>query len=288
MKHSLCIIFLCVFSTACATLAPQRDATENFGLATERVGKMGEAEFVVIRNGIIRMNKYQVVLDSSATSRDIRYDEPADAQSVARSLSACKSLRYYGELLMRLASDDRGQFVRRSAIIFMDSVRETLGKDLTAAQEKSIDNVIREMASPWTQSRKSRSIRDVVLAYESAVNDMADRLLAELAPGGSGCLAAYEKTALGLQKSAGSVIDAGDARDLEARKKAVEGYFVAESARIRAKQIGARIQMAIHTLKIANAEVAAGVQGRGYNLEDIKEYGRQIQTIGNMQQVITE
>ena len=41
MKHLL-FAGLCILAVGCATTAPQRDATEAFGLATERIGRLGE------------------------------------------------------------------------------------------------------------------------------------------------------------------------------------------------------------------------------------------------------
>ena len=289
MKHNILnasIIFL-VFLTGCAATTKHRDATETFGLATERIGRMGESEFVAIRSGIIRMNKFQAFMDRSATSRTIGYDDPAPADETAKRVSASKSLRHYGDLLMRLASDDRTQFVRKAAITFADSVGETLGGELTAAQEEAIAGVIAGLDGYWSESKKTRTVRDVVLAYEGAVIAMADLLLADLSLNEpDSFLGAYDATARRLQASAEAIIDDGNAFGVDERKKAVDAYYLARGSRIRAREIGVRIETGIRVLKAVNAEIASGARGGECDLALIKEYGRQIQKIGNMQQVL--
>lgn len=282
-------LFLCVFLSGCAITTKQRDATETFGLATERVGRIGEEEFITIRDGIIQMNETLIILDRSKTSRSLPFDEPAQAETTALRLSTCKSLRMYGDLLMRLASDDRSQFVRRSALSFMDSVSETLGTDVSVEQEQAVNSIVAGFDTYWTENKRVKAIRDVVLAYEGVVNSLADRLLADfsLDKSAPSSLQAYEAKALQLQSVAGPIIDAGDKHDLNERKKAVEAYFMAESAHIRAQQIGARIHVSILTLKQLNTEIASGLRGNSYNLQDIKDYGRQIQKISNLQQVLS-
>lgn len=290
MKRLMCAcLFLCIFLSGCAITAKQKDATETFGLATERVGRIGEEEFIAIRDGIIRMNEALIVLDRSKTSLGLPFDDPAQAEATALRVSTCKSLRMYGDLLMRLASDDRSQFVRRSALSFMDSVSETLGADLTVAQEQAVNDIVVGFDTYWTEKKKAKAIRDVVLAYEEVINSLADRLLADLSlhTSASSSLRAYEAKALQLQSAAGPIIDAGSQHDLKERKKAVEAYFMAENARIRAQQIGTRIHVSILTLKKLNAEIASGLRGNSCNLQDIKEYGRQIQKISNLQQVLS-
>lgn len=287
MKFLMCV-FLCLLAAGCATTAPQRDATEAFGLATDRFGRMGEEEFTAVRNGIIRLRKFQAILDSAAAADDLQFDAPATSETTAERLSACKSLRMYGDLLMRLASDDRTQFVRRSAIVFADSVEETLGASLDAEQQAAIDNVIAGLSGFWTQKRKTESIRNVLLAYEDVVNAMADRIQADFVLGGAPgtFLAAYDDAARRLQDTAAPIVDAGPSVDPNLRRQAVNAYYMAQAAQVRARDIGVRMENAVGTLKKANAEIVSGTRGKACDTELIKEYGRLIQKIANLRQVM--
>ena len=284
----LVLVFLCCLATACATTAPQRDAAEAFGLATDRIGRLGEEEFTAVRNGIIRLRKFQAILDATATAEDLQFDAPATPQTTAQRISACKSLRMYGDLLMRLASDDRTQFVRRSAIVFADSVSESQGTSLNAAQQAAIDNVIEGLSRLWTEGRKTDSIRAVILAFEDTVNALADRILADFVlDGASGSfLAAYDEAARRLRDTAVPVIDAGSSVDADQRRQAVNAHYMAQAALVRAQEVGLRMHNAIGIFKRANAEIVSGIRGNACDAQLIGEYGRLIQHISNLRQLM--
>ena len=287
MKHLL-FVGLCILAAGCATTASQRDATEAFGLATERFGRLGEDEYAAVRAGIIRLNTNQAILDGKAKSDDLQYDGPATAEATAERISACKTLRMYGDLLMRLASDDRTQFVRRSAITFADSAAETMGASLNPRQEAAIDDIIAGLSRIWTDKRKSDSIREVVLAFEDVVNALADRILADFVIDGqtTSFLSVYEAEARQLQSMADSMLDKGRFADMGERRRIVLASYKARNIRVRAVEIGLRMQTAIETLKKANAEIVSGVRNNTCDAERISEYGRLIQQLGNLKQIL--
>lgn len=287
MKHLL-FVGLCILAAGCATTASQRDATEAFGLATERIGRLGEDEYAAVRSGIIRLNTYQAILDGSAKSGDLQYDGPATAEATAECISACKTLRMYGDLLMRLASDDRTQFVRRSAITFADSAGETMGMSLNPRQQAAIDEIIAGLSRIWTDKRKADSIREVVLAFEDVINALADRILADFVIDGrdASFLAAYDSEARQLQSMADSMLDTGRFADMGERRRIVLASYKARNIRVRVVEIGLRMQTAIETLKKANAEIVSGVRNNTCDAERINEYGRLIQQLGNLKQIL--
>ena len=287
MKHILCIC-CCLMITACATTAPQRDATAIFGLATDRIGRMGEDEFATIRRGIITMNKFQALLETATTSPELAYDAPATPLATAERISACKTLRMYGDLLMRLASDDRTQFVHRAAIVFMDSAGESLGKPLDDRQQAAIDYVIEGVARIWTEKRKTESIRNVVLAFEGTVNTLADRILLDftLNDSGAGYLNAYDQAARRLQALADSKLDRKDYQDMDERKRILDACYMARKAGLRVTAIGQRMHSAVATLKLANAEIVSGVRDGDCDPLLIKKYGRIIQQLANLKELL--
>ena len=287
MKHILCIC-CCLMITACATTAPQRDATAIFGLATDRIGRMGEDEFATIRRGIITMNKFQALLETATTSPELTYDAPATPLATAERISACKTLRMYGDLLMRLASDDRTQFVHRAAIVFMDSAGESLGKPLDDRQQAAIDYVIEGVARIWTENRKTESIRNVVLAFEGTVKTLADRILLDftLNDSGAGYLNAYDQAARRLQALADSKLDRKDYQDMDERKRILDACYMARKAGLRVTAIGQRMHSAVATLKLANAEIVSGVRDGDCDPLLIKKYGRIIQQLANLKELL--
>jgi len=283
-----CTIF-CTFLSGCATNTLQRNALESFGLATERVGRMSESEFLSMRDEVIEMNSLLVILDNSKSAGNRDYDEPTRAETTAKRVAACKSLRMYGDLLMRLAADDRTEMVRRSARVFLDNITETLGPELTLAQEEAVHNVAVGLDAHWTPSRKSETIQGIVLAFADAVTLLANRLLADfsLDESAASLLKAYADTATELEIISSAIIDAKDRHPLEKRDRAVKAFVLAQESLARAEAIGARIHEAMAALQKANAHVASAVRDNSYDLREIREYGKQIQKIGTMQQVLS-
>jgi len=290
MKYMLiACITVCAFLSGCATNAMQRNAMESFGLATERVGRMSESEFLSMRSEIIKMNSLLVLLDRSKNTDNWTYDESAFAETTAKRVAACRSLRMYGDLLIRLAADDRTEMVRRSARVFLDNITETLGPELTRAQEEAVQNVTLGLDVRWTARRKSETIRGIVLAFADAVTSLTNRLLADFSLNESfpSALQAYADTARKLKITSSAIIDAQDNYSLFERDKAVKAFVLAQESRVRAQAIGTRMHEGMATLQKANAHVASAVQDDSYDLQKIREYGKQIQKISTMQLVLS-
>jgi len=290
MKYILiACITVCAFLSGCATSATQRNAMESFGLATERVGRMSESEFLSMRSEVIEMNSLLVLLDRSKNTDNWAYDDSALAETTAMRVAACKSLRMYGDLLIRLAADDRTEMVRRSARVFLDNITETLGPELTRAQEEAVQNVTLGLDASWTARRKSETIKGIVLAFADSMTSLTNRLLADfsLDESSTSYLQTYADTAMKLEIISSAFIDTQDTYTLLERKEAVKAYVLAQESRIRVHAIGARIHEAMAILQKANAHVASAVQDDSYDLQEIREYGKQIQRISTMQLVLS-
>lgn len=290
MKHLLCAsIILCAFLSGCATTTTQRNVMESFGLATERVGRMSESEFLSMRGEVIEMNSLIMVLDRTKGAHSQGHNEPAHAEATADRVAASKALRMYGDLLMRLAADDRTEMVRRSARVFLDNIAETLGPEVSVEQEEALQRVAQGLSARWASSKKAETARAVVLAFEGAVTTLTTRLMADFSveESSTSYLKTYTDTARELKTRASAVIDAGDKVDLQERDKAVQALLLAQKSLLRAEAIGARIHECMATLQQANAHVASAVRNDSYDLLQIREYGKQIQKIGTMQQVLS-
>lgn len=289
MKYILiaCTI-VCGLLSGCATNTIQRNAMESFGLATERVGRMSESEFLSMRSEVIKMNSLLVLLDRSKNTDNWTYDESARAETTAMHVAASKSLRMYGDLLIRLAADDRTEMVRRSARVFLDNITETLGPELTLAQEEAVQNVTLGLDARWTARRKSETIKGVVLAFADAVTSLTNRLQADFSlDESSSYLKAYANTAMKLKIVSSTIIDAQDKYSLSERNKAVKAFVLAQESLVRSQSIGARIHEGMATLQKANAHVASAVLDDSYALQEIRDYGKQIQKISTMQLVLS-
>lgn len=84
-------LIACLFTIAalagCGLTSNQIAKTQSFGSATENIGKLGEKEFVNIRNGIIDMNKELIAIDHTKTADSLAFDR-ANRQTRCRQCGA--------------------------------------------------------------------------------------------------------------------------------------------------------------------------------------------------------
>jgi hypothetical protein len=282
----LCLL-LCVLEIGCATKSTLRNATQTFGSATERIGRMGEDEFVTIRAETVAMNKAMLVLSQDMSAQDLVYDTPSPARGTAERVMACKALRHYGELLLRLTSDDRVQFVEKSCLAFTESMSAALHAEPTPAQRLVLSQIDAGLHETWTAGKRAQVIADVVLAYEESVSGLADLLLADFSLASPGYLKAYADTAAALQQKADAIIDAGEEYDLQDRQDAADASFLARQATTRATELGARIEAGLGSLKRNNAELADRLRNRTMDQADFRNFAVEIHRAGSMQQVLS-
>lgn len=283
----LAMIFLLV---GCGLTNKQIIKTQSFGSATEKIGKLGEEEFVNIRNSIIQMNKELVVIDNSKTSDSLVFDKPTFAIPTAERLAASKALKLYGELLVKLVTEDRSENIQKAANSLIDNTSTAIGKDFSDEQKGAINKIIVGLGSFWVEKKKADAAKEIIPAYQKAVNKLADLLIEDfsLADGSLGYLKAYDTTARRLKNAAMKLVNAGDKYSVLERDRAVQSFVMAEMAIIRATVLGKNAKKSIKSLKKANVELVNIIKEQEYSTDDIKKYAKQIQELVNLHQVLTK
>lgn len=294
MKRKLVFLAGCLlvaaFLTGCGLTSKQIVKTQSFGTATENIGKLGEEEFVNIRNGIIEMNQELVVIDNTKTAGDLRFDRPASPEATATRIAATKALKSYGELLVELVTEDRTENLQKVANSLIDNITAALKKDLSDEKKGAINGIIAGLGSFWVEKKKADAAKEIIPAYEQPVNELAD-LLAEdfsLDDGALGYLKAYDTTARRLKNASMRLVNEGAQHSFTERERAVQALVLSESAMSRAEEISKKAGKAIRSLKKANAELVKVIKEESYSTDDIKAYAKQIQELVNMYQVLTK
>ncbi|MDP1572844.1 MAG: hypothetical protein Q8M09_14980 [Pseudomonadota bacterium] len=176
--HVASILLLAVSIAGCGLTAKQIVNTQSFGTATANIGKLGEDEFVNIRNGIIQMNKELVAIDNTKTASDLKFDKPTSAEATATRVAATKALKSYGELLVELTTKDRTDNLQKVANSLIDNTAAALKKDISEESKGAINKLIVGLGSYWIDRKKADAAREIIPAYEGPVNELAN-LLAE-------------------------------------------------------------------------------------------------------------
>ncbi len=292
MKKILAFISGCLLLVAslssCGLTHKQIVKTQSFGAATESIGKFGEEEFVNIRNGIIEMNRELIAIDNTKTASDLKFDRPTSAEATSTRIAATKALKLYGELLVKLVTEDRTENLQKVANSLIDNTSVALKKDLSDEKKGTINKIIVGLGSFWVGKKKADAAKEIIPAYEAPVKELAD-LLAEdfsLADDSLGYIKAYDATAKRLKNSSMRLVNAGDQYSVLERDRAVQALVLSERSISRAREISKKAEKAIGSLKKANAELVKVIKEEGHSTDDIKEYAKQIQELVNMFQVL--
>jgi ribosomal protein L17 len=276
--------------TGCGLTSKQIIKAQSFGTATTYIGKLGEEEFVNIRNEIIEMNKELVSIDNTKTASDLVFDRPTSPEETATRIAAAKALRSYGELLVKLATEDRTENLEKVANSLINNTSAALKKDLSDEKKGAINKIFVGLGSFWVEKKKADAVREIIPAYEQAVNELADMLTKDFSVDDDalGYLKAYDTTAKRLKNASMRLVNAGDKYSVLERDRAVQGLVLSEKAITRANEISKKTKEAISGLKKANIELVKVIKEEAYSTDDIKEYAKQIQELVNMYQVLTK
>lgn len=276
--------------SGCGLTNHQIVKTQSFGAATANIGKLGEEEFVNIRNGIIEMNKELVSIDNTKTSDSLVFDKPTFAEPTSKRIAACKALKLYGELLVKLATEDRSENLQRAANALIDNTAVALNKDLSGNQKAAINKIIVGLGSFWVDKKKADATKEIIPAYKQPVDDLADLLSEDfsLEDGSLGYLKAYDTTAKRLKNASMLLVNAGNKYTVLERDRAVHAFVMAEEAITRSTELSKKAKKTIDGLKKANAELVKVIGEQEYSTDDIKDYAKQMQELVNIYQVLTK
>ncbi|MGR9115257.1 MAG: hypothetical protein ACU85E_05790 [Gammaproteobacteria bacterium] len=275
--------------SGCGLSNQQIVMTQAFGDATAAVGKLGEQEFVNIRNGIIEMNQELVAIDSTKTANSLIFDKPTFAGPTAKRVAASKALKLYGQLLVKLATEDRSRNLQRTARALLDNTTDALETDLSGDKKEAINKIIVGLGSFWLEKKKADAAKEIIPVYRQPVNDLADLLSEDfsLDDESLGYLKAYLTTAKRLKNASMKLVNAGDKYSVLERDRAVHAYVLAEMAITKSSVLSRKAKNSIAALKTANDELVNAIEGRDFSVDDIKSYAKQIQELVNIYDVLT-
>lgn len=288
-KYIFVALSFTILLTGCGLTRQEIKSTQSFGTATTQIGAFGEAEFVNIRNEIIEMNTHLIAIDNTKTSKNLVLDKPTYIEPTAVRVSASKALMLYGELLVRLVTEDRSENLQKASTNLIDNTEAAIGSDFTEDQRNAISQLIVGLGSFWVDKKKADAAREIIPKFSDAVNDLADLLAKDFSiePGAEGYLMAYKTTAQRLKTAAIKLVNSGSKYSVLERDRGVEAYVLAEKAIGNAKALNKKGKDAISALKKANTQLVNIVENQEYSLDDIKDFGKKIKVLSSVYDVIT-
>ena len=289
-KRYFCFLVLSAsVLSGCGLTSTQVRAVRSFGSATKCVGQMGEEEFIRIRKEIIRMNKELYAIDNTKTSDSMVLDYPVSAEAASGRVAACKALRSYGELLVRLSGESRAEELASASEDLVNNACAALNKKMSEEESDAVGSLVSGLGDCWIQKKKADALRKIVPVFSEPVEALADLIGEDFSLDSTslGFLKAYEITARRLKNGTVKLIDAGNGFNILERDKAVEAYSLAETALIRADEVSEKAVKALKKLKKANTELAKAMSKTSFSMEDIRDFAEQIEELVNLIEVLT-
>ena len=275
--------------SGCGLSSKQVAKTKSFGSATETIGKLGEEELLNIRNGVIKMNENLIAVDSSQNLKVLNLDRGVTVEKLEPRLAAIKALNAYGLLLVELVNSDRTDNLQKAASSLVENTTLALNTELTEEQDGIINKIIVGLGSFWVEKKKADAAREIIPAYEDPVNQLADLLINDftVSSKSNGLLLAYHNTASNLRNSSLRYLEEGDKHTILERDRALEIYLSSIEAISYSDEISKKTGKTLLGLKKANSELVEVIKDEYYSKDDIKSYGKQVQDLANMIQIIS-
>ncbi len=280
------LILLSILS-GCGLTKNQIVQIHAFGAATKSVGDLGENEFINIRNGVIEMRHERALIDDTKTANElIDFDKTVTVENTAVRVSASKALRLYGELLVKLVTEDRSENLQKVANSLIDNTAAALKEDISDEKKDAINKIIVGLGSFWVESKKADAVKGIILEYQQPVKDLAKLLNDDFSLNEDGFLLSYDDEAGHLRNQAIKIVDSGNEYGRSEREQGVRALSMADKAKSRAKGIDEHANTVIDNLIKAHEELVDIMQNKKHRTQDIKAYVKQIQNLVNLSQVL--
>ncbi|MBN1780434.1 hypothetical protein JW948_04860 [bacterium] len=291
-KKWLAVLTLSVLISGCGLTHRQLLKTHQFGSATEKMGALGEEEFENIRSNIIRMNSELMAIDNTKTSASLILDRPASAEATMKRVAACKALRSYGELLVKLADKNDKDNLQTVTESLTQNSALALQTELTDEQIEAIGRCAAGFGHIFIEKKKADALKKIIPAYEKPVHDLARLLMVDFSLAADmdsvGYLKALDITARRLKNASIRLVNAGAEYSVYERDRAVQAYVLAEQMLTRSESLNKKAVSSIKGLQKANSELVRIMLKDRPEADDIKKYAEEINELMNAYQVLTK
>jgi hypothetical protein len=290
VRHSVYLILSVLMLSGCGLSAAQKQDLAQFGTATEAMGSLAEDQLVQVRSDVIRMNTANYILDSRHAYTRPQFDQPTSLESITKRVAAAKALKSYGTLLNQLATADHSEGLKKAASEVIANFNTALGTGLTSAERDATSGIIMTVGKLMIEKKKKDAVRQIVLAYHEKADTMADLLAGDLTvderrtEGQWGVMDGYFFVAGRLENTS---IGALASTNYNEREAAVNAYILAESARLKAKEVSSQTAKANSGFKKANAALVAAMKTDTYTSTDINAYANSVLDLANMVKVLS-
>ena len=280
-NHGLLIVFI-LTSSGCALTEKQREATNNFALASVEIGDFSSAEFNHFRTATIDMNVTNVAIRGEAKLLDDKdqpnLDEKLKPEAVILRVKSAHALSSYGQLLLSLVNETQETELKQASSNFVSSFKSVSHKNLTDGQLEVFGELVQKIGSIWVEAKKANAIKKIVPAATSDVDKLSDLLIADFSPAGLNIAQGFDATISNLVKDANLALK-DKTIPFSDRLIAIKGLETAWAERDHLNNISNQAIITLKKFKAANAQLNKAILDDCLSTDDIKALGQEVNSL---------
>lgn len=294
--------------SGCGLTPIQKQQVTQFATATESVATTTQDRFKTARDEVIELERRRLIMRSEEPPKSFDIDGGLSAEGIATQIAALKALQSYGDVLNKLASNDQGEAITKSATNFLTQFEAA--KQTQDATYKLDDNkkaavlgVVGIVESWFVENEKKKKIRPIIEAYSEDIGKLTELLKNDLTlVEDSLCIEESKRKA---RVSATGVIDiyctsvdavgelASDVlkepnHSYSEREFAYDSYILAQAAKVEITTLSAQGDKLVDKLMKANEQLLNVIKEDEFTSDEIKDFAKQVEELNNYIKVLTE
>lgn len=285
--------------SGCGLTLLQKQQISQFSTATESVAVTVQERFKSTREKVIELERRRLIMRNETPPQTFDIDGGLSETGVATQIAALKALQSYGDILSKLATNDQGDAIAKSATNFLtqfEVAKQTQDAAYKLDDEKknAILGVVDIAGSWFVENEKKKQVKLIVEKYSKDVGSLADILRNDLTLVEGSLCASEEKRKLEVSRSgimdiyctsadavielARDVLSEGD-HSYQEREFAYSSFVLAEQAKTEIRMLSNQGGGLTSKLSKANDQLLTVVESDNYTADDIKAFAKQVEEL---------
>lgn len=294
--------------SGCGLTALQKQQVAQFATATESVATTTQDRFKRARDKVIELERRRLIMRNEEPPKFFDIDGGLSAEGIATQIATLRALKSYGDVLNKLASNDQGEAITKSATNFLtqfEAAKQTQDSAYKLDDDKktAVLGVAGIVGTWFVESEKRKKIRPIVEAYSADIGKLAALLKNDLTlvedsicieeskrkarASSTGVMDIYCTSADAVYELASDLLIEPN-HSYNEREFAYDSYILAQAAKIEIATLSAQGDKLVEKLTKANNQILSVIKEDEFTADEIKEFAKQVEELNNHLKVLTE
>lgn len=294
IKFTLTLAAICAVSalcmSGCGLTLSQKQAVEQFALATLSAGDAASSELARMRAEVISMNvqRIQLVGENEDQPGLDNLDEAFTIDATMTRQRAIEALVSYGDLLHVLVDTDQDAAIRASSEALIASINDLPEsyRKMTPETMNAVRDALQSAGGFWVEWKKARAVRRIVQDASGQIDRLCSLLKDDFDPNADGRLASqFLNTTERLRNEAGQMRD--KAKSDQERAMAFAALQKWQENRDRRDKVVMQLSVSIGAIRTANRELVRAVNSVKYAEADLDALQKNVKLLKSALKVLS-